>query len=336
MKNLATDYLGLQLKSPLVASSGPLTGTLDGIRRLEDAGAAAVVLPSVFEEQITLEARALDHDLNRGTDSNPEASGYLPDFQHYRQQLDDCLELLAAARRAVCIPIIASLNGATAGGWLRFAHQLEQAGANAIELNTYQLPVSNHLSGETIEESLIELVYQVKQNARVPVAVKLSSQFTSIPHLARHLDSAGADALVIFNRFYQPDFDVESLKAVPSLHLSTSDELLLRLHWTAILFGNLRAQIAVTGGVHTAADVLKAIMAGAQITMMTSALLQHGPQHIAVVQSEILRWMDEHDYTAIVQMRGSLSRHSVPDSSPFERGNYIKTLSQYTLRQPAS
>jgi dihydroorotate dehydrogenase (fumarate) len=333
MLNLATDYLGLQLKSPLVASSGPHTSTLDAIRLLEDAGIAAVVLPSVFEEQILLESRALDRDLNRGTDSNPEASGYLPDYKDFRTQQDATLELLAQARRAVKIPVIASLNGATAGGWLRFARELEQAGASAIELNTYQLPVSNHLSGETIEESLIDLVYQVKQNASVPVAVKLSPQFTSIPHLARHLDTAGADALILFNRFYQPDFDVEGLKAVPRLTLSTSDELLLRLHWTAILFGNLRAQIAITGGVHTAADVLKSIMAGAQVTMMASALLQNGPKHLATVYSDLLRWMDEHGYAEIVQMRGSLSRQSVPDSSPFERGNYIKTLSQYTLRK---
>jgi len=332
MINLATDYLGLKLKSPIVVSSSPLTATLDSIKRLEDAGAGAVVLPSIFEEQLNLESRALNEDLSRGTDSFPESTTFLPDYADYRQGQDACLNLLREAKQAVSIPVIASLNGITTGGWVRFAKDLEQAGADALELNTYSLATSLHISGETIEESLMLLVAQVKQNATVPVAVKLSSQYTSVPHVARHLDAAGADALVLFNRFYQPDFDLENLSAVPSLHLSRPDELLLRLHWVAILYSHLRAQLAITGGVHSGKDVLKSLMAGAQVAMTASALLKHGIGHLAVMTSELTRWMDEHDYASIVQMRGCLSRCSVPDSSPFERGNYIKTLSHYTLR----
>jgi len=324
MIDLKTDYLGLKLKNPLIVSSSPLTGSVDSIKRLEDAGAGAVVLPSIFEEQLTLESNALDNDLSRGTDSFAEAASFLPDYGNLSQGQDTYLALLRQAKAAAGIPILASLNGATGGGWIRFAKELE--------LNTYSIPTNPHMSGESLEETILDLVHQVKQSVRIPVAVKLSSQFTSIPHLARHLDIAGADALVLFNRFYQPDFDIENLSVVPRLNLSRPEELLLRLHWTAILYSHLRAQLAITGGVHTAEDVLKSLMSGAQVVMMTSVLLHDGIPQLAVILSDLVKWMDEHDYTSIQQMRGSLSRCSVPDSSPFERGNYIKTLSHYTLR----
>ena len=323
-KQLAEDGVTLE-----VQSSG---GALDNIKRLEDAGAAAIVLPSIFEEQLALESNALDSDLSRGTNSFPEASSFLPEYDNYRQGQDAYLSLLRQAKASAGIPVLASLNGASAGGWLRFAKEIEQAGADALELNTYSIATNAHMSGESLEEAVIDLVHQVKQASKIPVAVKLSAQYTSIPHLARHLDDVGADALVIFNRFYQPDFDIENLSVVPRLNLSRPEELLLRLHWTAILYGDLSADIAVTGGVHSAEDVLKAIMAGGQVAMLASALLLHGVSHLATIQSDLLRWMEEHEYESIRQMRGSLSRCSVPDSSPFERGNYIKTLSNYTLR----
>lgn len=333
MIDLTTDYLGLKLKSPLVVSSSPLSESLENIQRLEEAGAAAVVLPSIFEEQLALESIALDRDISRGTESFAESLSYLPEYDDYRQGQDAYLSLLYRAKSRSSIPILASLNGATAGGWVRFAKEIEQAGADALELNTYSLATDFHKTSAMIEEGIVDLVRQVKQNTRIHVAVKLSPQYTSVPHLAQQLDDAGADALVLFNRFYQPDFDIENLNVIPRLILSRPEELLLRLHWVAILYGHLRAELAVTGGVHSAEDVLKSIMAGAQVAMTVSALLANGVVHLTTIQAGLVRWMEEHEYQSIRQMRGSLSRRSVPDASPFERGNYIKTLSSYTLRQ---
>ena len=333
MIDLTTDYLGLKLKSPLVVSSSPLSESLENIQRLEEAGAAAVVLPSIFEEQLALESIALDSDISRGTESFAESLSYLPAYDDYRQGQDAYLSLLYRAKSRSSIPILASLNGATAGGWVRFAKEIEQAGADALELNTYSLATGFHKTSAMIEEGIVDLVRQVKQNTRIHVAVKLSPQYTSVPHLAQQLDDAGADALVLFNRFYQPDFDIEGLNVIPRLILSRPEELLLRLHWVAILYGHLRAELAVTGGVHSAEDVLKSIMAGAQVAMTVSALLANGVAHLTTIQAGLARWMEEHEYQSIRQMRGSLSRRSVPDASPFERGNYIKTLSSYTLRQ---
>jgi dihydroorotate dehydrogenase (fumarate) len=333
MIDLTTDYLGLKLKSPLVVSSSPLSESLENIQRLEEAGAAAVVLPSIFEEQLALESIALDRDISRGTESFAESLSYLPAYDDYRQGQDAYLSLLYRAKSRSSIPILASLNGATAGGWVRFAKEIEQAGADALELNTYSLATDFHKTSAMIEEGIVDLVRQVKQNTRIHVAVKLSPQYTSVPHLAQQLDDAGADALVLFNRFYQPDFDIENLNVIPRLILSRPEELLLRLHWVAILYGHLRAELAVTGGVHSAEDVLKSIMAGAQVAMTVSALLANGVVHLTTIQAGLARWMEEHEYQSIRQMRGSLSRRSVPDASPFERGNYIKTLSSYTLRQ---
>ncbi len=335
MIDLRTEYLGLKLKSPLVVSSSQLTESVQSIQRLEEAGAAAVVLPSIFEEQLTLESNALDSDLSRGTESFAESLSFLPAYESYRQGHETYLNHIRGAKTAVGIPVLASLNGATAGGWVSFAREIEQAGADALELNTYSLPTDPRVTSDQIEEGIVELVRQVKASTKIPIAVKLSPQYTSIPNLAAKLDRVGANALVLFNRFYQPDFDIDGLNVVPRLALSRPEELLIRLHWTAILYGTLRAELAVTGGVHTAQDVLKSIMAGAQVAMMTSALLVNGIPYLAALQSDLLHWMEEHEYESIWQMRGSLSRQSVPNPAAFERGNYIKTLSSYTLRQNA-
>ena len=335
MIDLTTEYLGLKLKSPLVASSSPLTESTQNIQRLEEAGAAAVVLPSIFEEQLTLESNALDSDLSRGTDSFAESMSYFPAYESFRQGQDAYLNHLHRAKGVAGIPVLASLNGATAGGWVKFAKEIEQAGADALELNTYSLPTDPRITSAEIEDGIVDLVREVKQNTTIPIAVKLSPQFTSIPHFAAKLDQAGASGIVLFNRFYQPDFDIENLSVTPRLNLSRPAELLLRLHWAAILYGDLNADIAITGGVYSAEDVLKAIMAGGQVAMMASVLLMHGVAELVIIHSKLLQWMEEHEYQSIRQMRGSLSRRSVPDVSAFERGNYIKTLSSYTLRKTA-
>jgi dihydroorotate dehydrogenase (fumarate) len=336
MIDLSTEYLGLKLKSPLVVSSTPLSQSIATIRKMEDCGAAAVVLSSLFEEQLILESRALDNDLSRGTNSFAESLDYLPEFEDYRQGHETYTEHLRKAKAAVSIPILASLNGATAGGWVRFAKDIEQAGADALELNTYSLATDPLIASADVEKGIVELVRQVKASVTIPVAVKLSPFYTSIPSLAAQLDGVGADGLVLFNRFYQPDFDIENLDVVPSLHFSTSEELLLRLHWVAILFSHVKADLAVTGGVHTAEDVLKAMMAGSQVAMLASALHVQGIDHLTSLSEQLVRWMTEHEYESIRQMRGSLSRRSVPDTSAFERGNYIKTLSSYTLEKPTT
>jgi dihydroorotate dehydrogenase (fumarate) len=334
--DLSTAYLGLKLKSPLLVSSSPLTESPETIQRLEEAGAAAVVLPSIFEEQLTLESDALDRDLNRGTESFAESLSYFPEYEDYRQGQDAYLSQIQRAKSACSIPVLASLNGATARGWVRFAKEIEQAGADALELNTYSLATDASETSAIIEKELVQLVRQVKAATAIPVAVKLSPQYTSIPNLAMELDHAGADALVLFNRFYQPDFDLETLDVSPKLTLSRPEELLLRLHWVAILYGDVHADLAVTGGVHSGQDVLKSVMAGAQVAMTASSLLSRGISHLAAIQADLVRWMEEHEYESIRQMRGSLSRRAVPDPSAFERGNYIKTLSSFTLRQAAS
>lgn len=333
MVDLSSTYLGLKLKSPLVVSSSPLTESLDNIRRLEEGGAAAVVLPSIFEEQLAMESNALDRDLSRGTDSFAESLSFFPAYEDYRQGQDAYLCQVFRAKSASSIPILASLNGATARGWVRFAKEIEQAGADAIELNTYSLATGFTETSATIEKGIVQLVRQVKEATQIPVAVKLSPQYTSVPHLAKELDQVGADALVLFNRFYQPDFDLENLNVIPKLTLSRPEELLLRLHWVAILYGDIRADLAITGGVHSAEDVLKSVMAGAQVAMTASSLLARGISHLTTIHADLARWMEEHEYHSIQQMRGSLSRRAVPDPSAFERGNYIKTLSSFTLRQ---
>jgi dihydroorotate dehydrogenase (fumarate) len=333
MTDLSMQYLGMKLSGPIAVASTPLSESLENVRRMEDAGASAIVLTSLFEEQLALESRTLDEDLSRGTDSFAESLDFLPDLGDYRMSHEVYLEHLRRAREAVGIPIIASLNGTTSGGWVRFAREMEQAGAQAIELNTYALATDRSQTSAEIELQLLDLVAQVCNAVEIPVAVKLSQSFTSIPHLCARLENAGARGVSLFNRFYQPDFDIETLEVRPTLHFSTPSELLPRLHWAAILYGHLSADIAITGGVHSAEDVLKAIMAGGSVAMMVSALHIHGIDHIARVLVDLRYWLDRREYASLSETRGCLSRRSVPDTSPYDRGNYIKTLSSYSLRQ---
>ena len=332
MTDLKTSYLGFTLANPIVASASPLSESVDRIRQLEDAGVSAVVLPSLFEEQLSLEGQALDSDLSRGSESFPESLSYFPDMTDYNLGPESYLELIQEAKKSVSIPVIASLNGVTNGGWTRYARLMEDAGANAIELNLYSLPTNTEESAVQVEKRYFDLVSEVRHTVGIPLAVKLSHFFTAFPNMAKRLDAAGANALVMFNRFYQPDFDIEALEVVPSLVLSHSYELLLRLHWVGIIYGHVKADLAVTGGVHTASDVLKSMMAGARVSMMTSALLRNGLGHVRVVLDDLTRWMEEHEYESIRQMQGSMSRRSAANPSAFERGNYMKVLSSYVLR----
>jgi dihydroorotate dehydrogenase (fumarate) len=331
MTDLSTSYLGLALRSPLVASASPLSESVDNIRRMEDAGAAAVVLHSLFEEQITLESNQLDSYLSRGTESYAESLTYFPDMHHYNLGPDAYLEHVRRAKAAVGIPVIGSLNGVSTGGWIGFAKKIEEAGADALELNVYYIPTDPAMTGARVEQTYVDLVRDVTASVRIPVAVKLGHAWSAMANVAARLDAAGAGALVLFNRFYLPDFDLDNLEVVPRLTLSSSWEILVRLHWVAILHGHVRADLAVTGGVHTAPDVLKAMMAGARVAMMTSALLEHGIGHLAAVRGELLAWMEAHEYESIRQMQGSMSYRSVRDPAAFERANYMKVLSSYAL-----
>jgi dihydroorotate dehydrogenase (fumarate) len=333
MIDFSTQYLGLKLSGPIVVSSTPLSESLDNIRRMEDAGASAVVLISLFEEQLELESRALDEDLSRGTESFAESLGYLPDLRDYHMSHEGYLEHLRRAKDAVKIPILASLNGATTGGWVRYAKDVEQAGADAIELNTYALATERSQTSAELELQLLELVAAVTGAVKIPVSVKLSQSFTSVPHLVARLEDVGARGVVLFNRLYQPDFDIETLEVRPTLHFSKPSELLLRLHSVAILYGHVNLDLGITGGVHSAEDVLKSIMAGATVALMASALHIHGIEHIGRVLADMRYWLEKREYSSLKETRGCLSRRSVPDTSPFDRGNYIKTLSSYSLRQ---
>ncbi len=336
MSDLTTRYLGLTLKSPLVASASPLCESIASICQMEECGIAAVVLPSLFEEQIERESFAVDSDLSRGSESFAESLDYFPELMTYNMGPDRYLELIQQAKLSVSIPVIASLNGVSPGGWAHYARLMEGAGADAIELNIYAIPTDPNRTSADVEKTYCELVHQVKSNVRIPVAVKLS-QFISAPaNLGKQLDATGANAIVLFNRFYQPDFDIESLDVIPSLTLSRPEELLLRLHWVSILYGHVKADLAITGGVHQATDVIKSVMAGARVAMMTSALLQKGIPHATTVLADLRRWMEEHEYESIGQMCGSMSRRSVPDPAAFERGNYMRVLSSYTLRAGSS
>jgi len=329
MADLTTTYLGLQLKHPVVAASSPLSKSLDQIRRLEDAGAAAVVMYSLFEEQITHESRELDHYLTRGSDTSAEAAGYFPDMDDYNLGPEGYVDLIAKAKQAVKVPIIGSLNGVSPGGWLQHAKLIEQAGADAIELNLYYLPSDPQLDAATLENNYREVVATVREAVRIPLAVKLSPNFTALPNFAAKLAAAGANGLVLFNRFYQPDFDLDQLEVVPHLSLSTSAELRLPLRWTAILHGRIKADLALSGGVHTSEDVIKAMMAGAKCTMIASELLMHGTSRIGDLVRGLHTWLNEKEYTSISQMQGSMSQQNVAAPAAFERANYLKTLSSW-------
>jgi dihydroorotate dehydrogenase (fumarate) len=331
MINLTTTYLGLQLSNPLVASASPLTDSLDNIRRLEDHGIAAVVLPSLFEEQLDIESQAVDSDLSRGSEEFPEAVTYFPDLKTYNLGPEGYLNLIRKAKASVQIPIVASLNGVSSGGWVRYAREMEEAGADAIELNIYSLVTDPSRTAVEVEQAYGDLTRAVRQAVCIPIAVKLSQFFTAPLNLAKRLDGSGANALVLFNRFYQPDLDIETLEVVPSLTLSRSTELLLRLHWVGIIFGHIQADLAITGGVHDARDVIKSVMAGARVAMMTSALLQNGMEHLHGVRAELIRWMEDHEYSSLQQMCGSMSQRNVPDPAAFERANYMRVLSSYSV-----
>jgi dihydroorotate dehydrogenase (fumarate) len=324
--DLTTQYLGMRLPHPLVAGASPLSDDLDGVRRLEDAGAAAIVLRSLFEEQITREQVAEYMNLDYPGDSFAEAISYFPSPNAFALGPVQYLEHLRRAKDAVNIPIVASLNGATPGGWIEYARLMAEAGADALELNLYRIATDPETTSADIERQAVDTVRAVKQSVTIPVAVKLSSFYTALAHLARELDVAGADGLVLFNRFYQPDIDPEGLAAIRRLHLSDSSELLLRLHWMAILSGRVRASLAVSGGVHAALDVIKATMAGAHVTQMVSALLMNGPAHFQRVLDGLASWMTEHEWDSLADMRGNMSLLKVPDPDAYERANYMLML----------
>ena len=330
MAYLRTRYLGMELRSPLVASSSPLTGSLDGLRRLEAAGAGAVVLPSLFEEELAEESRQVDALLATGAIGAEAGAGH-PDQVGYGAGPAAYLSLVTRAKQALSIPVIASLNGVSRGGWVRYAARLEQAGADALELNIYYVSSRPGLSGGEVEGNYLDVVREVRRAIGIPLAVKLSPYFSSLANLAGQLVEAGADGLVLFNRFYQPDLDIETLEVRPALELSSSVELRLPLRWIAILHRRHRISLAASTGVHTATDVAKILLAGADVAMMTSALLRHGPDHLRPVEVQVRDWMDRHDLETIDQLRGRASQRSVPDPAAFERANYIKTLASHSV-----
>jgi dihydroorotate dehydrogenase (fumarate) len=324
--DLSTEYLGMTLPHPLVAGASPLSDDLDGVKRLEDAGAAAIVLRSLFEEQITREQMAEHINLDSHGESFAEATSYFPNPDAFALGPFQYLEHVRRVKAAVGVPVLASLNGATPGGWIDYARLMQQAGADALELNLYRIATDPETTSSAIERQAIETVGAVKQAVTIPVAVKLSPFYTAFAHLARELDRNGADGLVLFNRFYEPDIDPEELAATRTLHLSDSSELRLRLHWMAILSGRVRASLAVTGGVHTALDVVKATMAGAHVTQMVSALLMHGPRHLRTVLNDLAAWLQEHEWPSLAEMRGNMSLLKVPDPDAYERANYMLML----------
>lgn len=327
--DLTTTYLGLKLKNPIVPSASPLSHSLDSMKRLEDAGASAIVMYSLFEEQITHEAAELNHYLSKGTESYAEALSYFPEADEYNLGPDEYIELIHKAKQSLGIPVIGSLNGISTGGWINCAKKIEQAGADALELNVYYIPTDPKLSSQNVEERYLEVLRAVKGTARIPIAMKLSPYFSSMANIAKRLDDEGVNGLVLFNRFYQPDIDLETLEVTPNVVLSSSDAMRLPLRWIAILYGRLKASLAATSGIHTADDVVKMLMAGANVTMMCSALLKHGPNHVKEVLGALDRWMVDHEYVSVKQMQGSMSQKSVADPSAFERANYMKSLQSY-------
>jgi len=332
MTDLSTTYMGLQLRTPLVASASPLSHELDGIRRLEDAGASAIVLYSLFEEQIRQDEREIEFYLHAGTESYAESLTYFPMPIDFRVGPQGYLNHILRAKDAVRVPIIASLNGSSFGGWTGIAKRIEQAGADAIECNIYFVPSDMNCSSADIEKMYIDIFRAVKHSVDIPVAVKLSPFFTNMAGMAKRLDEKGADALVLFNRLYQPDIDLENLEIRPNVLLSTPQDLRLPLTWIGILYGRIKANLAGTGGIQTGQDALKLLMAGASATMMCSSLLRHGLGRIRQVEQEMIEWMEQHEYDSICQLQGSLSQLHCPDPAAFERAQYMRAVS----RMPAS
>jgi dihydroorotate dehydrogenase (fumarate) len=329
MVDLSTTYLGLKLKNPLIASSSPLTQKPETAWELESAGASAVIMHSLFEEQIARESFKLHADLERTASVSAEAMDYLPTWGQYSVGPESYLKTLSKIKQMVKIPVFGSLNGVSSGGWVDYAQKIQDAGADALELNIYFLPTDPDMTSAKLEESYITLVRDVRKQVSIPLAVKLSPFVTALPNFARRLAEAGADGLVLFNRFYQPDFDLEALEVVPNLVLSQSHEMRLPLRWIAILHGRVAAEFALTGGVHSGADVLKAVMAGASATTIASEFLQNGVKRIPEILSEMTQWMEAHEYSSVLQMKGSMSQKSVADPEEFERANYMKVLSSY-------
>jgi len=325
----STKYLGKKLKSPIVPSASPLSREVSSIRLMEDSGAGAVVLESLFEEQIIHEKNELDHFLSQGTESFAESLSYFPEAEMYNFGPDEYLEHIRKAKEAVDIPVIASLNGVSKGGWIDYARKMQDAGADAIELNTYYLATDPEKDGQVIEDNYLDIVTAVKKSVTIPVALKLSPFFTSLSSMAKKFDQIGVDGLVLFNRFYQPDIDLESLEVVPNLVLSTSESMRLPLRWIAILYGRIKANLAATTGIHTPEDVLKMLMAGADVTMVCAVLFQNGIGKITQILEGVRKWMEEHEYESVEQMKGSMSHKSVAEPAAFERANYMRVLKSY-------
>lgn len=331
--SLKTKYLGFDLENPLVPSASPLSRNIDTAKQLEDAGAPALVMYSLFEEEIYHEDAELDHYLSHGSDSFAEALSYFPEHQDIISGLDEYLEQVRRLKENLNIPIIASLNGISLGGWIEKAKLIENAGADALELNVYYLPTESNQSGTEVKNIYIDILKAVKESVSIPVAMKIGYAFSALPSFAKKIENAGADALVLFNRFYQPDINLDKLAVEPSLTLSDSDEIRLPLRWIAVLRNQLKLSLGATSGVHTAQDVLKLTMAGADVTFMTSALLKYGSKHITKLKGDLIRWMEEHEYESLDQMRGCMSMKNVIDPGAFMRANYIKTLREYQLNK---
>ncbi|MBZ0179442.1 MAG: dihydroorotate dehydrogenase-like protein [Melioribacteraceae bacterium] len=329
--DLSTTYLGLKLKNPVVPSASPLSQTVDGVKSMEDAGASAVVVYSLFEEQISHESGELDHYLSYGTESYAEATSYFPETEDYNMGPYEYLDHIANLKKACNIPIIGSLNGVSQGGWIQYAKSIQDAGADALELNIYYIPTDLNLTGSEIETMYIDTLTEIKKNLKIPVAVKLSPFFSSMANMAKRLDHAGADGLVLFNRFYQPDFDLEKLEVVPNLVLSTNWEMRLPLRWISILYGKIKASLAATSGIHSHQDVIKIMMAGGDVAMVCSELLMNGINRIPQIIDGMKTWMEENEYESIEQMKGSMSQKAVAEPAAFERANYMKTLQSFKI-----
>ena len=330
MTDMRTRYLGLELKNPLVVSASPLSENLTTLRQLEDAGAAAIVMRSLFEEQIEQMDLNVHELLEQWTDSYFEAQSFFPPLQVHNSGPANYLKSLAAAKQRLKIPVIGSLNGSSLGGWVRYARMIEEAGADALELNIYFVAASPDETSVEVEDRYVSLVAEVRSAITIPLAVKISPYFSSLPYVAKRLFACGANGLVLFNRFVQPDIDLESLTIQPTVRLSTSAELTLPLRWLAILRGISPGSLAATTGIHTGTDVVKVLLAGADVAMMASALLVHGPNYLATVLAETDAWLDGHDYESVAQMKGSLSQASSPDPAAFERAHYMKALVSYS------
>ena len=327
--DLTTTYMGMDLKNPIVVSACPLSHEIANIRAIEDAGASGLVLYSLFEEQIGHETLELDHHLSVGTESFAEAMSYFPEPEVYHRGPEEYLEHIRKAKDAVDIPIMGSLNGVSLGGWVDYAKLIEDAGADALELNVYYIPTDLDLAGSDVEQRYLDVLANVKESVSFPVAVKLNPFFSSMANMAKRFDEAGADALVLFNRFYQPDIDLDELEVTPNVILSTPQAMRLPLRWVAILHGRVKADLAATSGIHVASDVLKMLMVGAKVTMMCSALLKNGIGHVWKVLEEVQEWMAENEYESVDQMQGSMSQQSCAEPTAFERANYMKALNTY-------